>query len=239
MIVIQGLSPLPSNFEFHPVGLWPDADGFADVGGDFRSSTTALSNENRFILQQTSTSRLYFTPGIGTASPFSWGAGINWTALSHAVVSDQQLIRLVTHDTSRFNALFYSFQEAPSTISQTEVITFLKQVVSSVANGLAHEGMSSAYSWLAQLPRSTVLSVFQSFPNEIMNVLRQRVLAQAVSGDDPVFVQAMLELGYYIRADFPFPDSDVSSVLQGLLTPDCGLEKAQSLEICMPHELLS
>jgi hypothetical protein len=145
------------------------------------------------------------------------------------VGSDQQLIRLATHDESRFNALFYSSQEAPSTISQPGVITFLKQVVSSVVNGLAYEGMSSAYSWLARLHRSTVLGVFQSLPNEIMNVLRQRVRAQAVSNDDLVIVQAMLELGYDVRADDPFPDSDVSSVLQGLRTPDCGLEKAQGL----------
>jgi hypothetical protein len=31
LIVAQGLSPLPSNFEIQPAGLWPDADGFADV----------------------------------------------------------------------------------------------------------------------------------------------------------------------------------------------------------------
>ena len=153
--------------------------------------------------------------------PFSWCAGLDWTNLTRAMSSGNQIVRTWRPDYRRLNAMLYSQDQTPITIATATDSLVLQHLVASIINGvnlLEPLDQSGVYHRLISLPRQAVSSFFKALPPDIVDVIRHRLLVAAMKDGNPDTVQFLLELERGLCVSAFRPEADVHFVLDALKT---------------------
>jgi hypothetical protein len=228
-LITSALSPLPEKFTYLPMGLMcsPNVpkhstdvvierpDAFQVDGLAVSASTIAVANRStssQFALGSSSFEML----GLTSILPFAWSFKLDWDSMARTMASNNQVVRISKSDITRLNAMFYTQHEAPLTITTTTTESLvLRHLVSSIVNGIDYSGI---YRQLTIFPEEAVVACFKSLPEEITVVIRQRLRTAATREDDPVAVEALLQLEDRICGRTVRADTEVSLLLHKLKT---------------------
>lgn len=230
--MVTGLSPLPDAFEFEGDDAL-DGPGFHEHAANDAAALVAT-------LRPPAECSIFPSSALDLTGvqPFSWGFQIDWKILTQAVDADKQIVRSWEPDRSRLSAMFYPQHWTTDTVASVRGALPLQHLISSVINGVgctATPESAGIFVWLANLPRQQVLDILWSLPEDIIDVVCQRIRTAAADAILVDKIKCMLELEQSLRKERALTADEVQSFLQGLRSK----QESGVVEAFVRHALLS